>query len=311
MLAQVIKSTGSWYLVRNKKNEVISCRLPGKFRLKDEKLTNPIAVGDCVVIEFEDGQESAVIQSIENRKNYITRLAPKKRDHRHIIAANLDLAALIVTLKMPRTSIGFIDRFLVTATAFEIPSILVFNKSDIYKDKDRVKYNDIKNAYDAVGYECFLVSAKEEDSFYSLNEKLKDKTTLVAGHSGVGKSTLINKLIPELNIQTREISKFSSKGTHTTTHAEMFQLPFGGNIIDTPGIKEFGVLDIEPEELSLYYPEMLEARERCGFYNCMHITEPKCEVLEEVKNGNISKMRHNSYAALVEDLKTQRDQKFK
>ena len=252
-----------------------------------------------------------MIQEIKDRTNYITRLAPKKKEHRHIIASNLDLAAIIVTLKLRRTSVGFIDRFLATTTAFDIPSILIFNKRDVYGAKELKKYEDYKRAYEAAGYPCFLISALDESSVHELEDVLQGKTTLIAGHSGSGKSTLINQLIPTIELQTREISKFSSKGTHTTTHAEMFQLPFGGDIIDTPGIKEFGVLDIEPEELSLYYPEMMELRNECQFYNCMHLNEPKCAIIRAVESGAISSIRYNSYQALLLDLQDYKSQKFK
>ena len=294
----VTKSTGSWYQVLDEKGIRYECRIKGKFRTHGIKTTNPIAVGDWVEFEVELGQQSAVITKLEPRKNYIIRRSVNLSKQTQIIGANLDLALLVVTLASPPTSTGFIDRFLVTAEAYSIPAGIVFNKLDLFSDEGLeilVEYVDI---YESLGYPCYTVSALEKQNIEDLKQVLKDKITLVSGHSGVGKSTLINALIPGLDLKTGNISDWSDKGKHTTTFAEMIDLPFGGKLIDTPGIRELGIVDIEPQELSHFFPEMRMLLNQCKFHNCRHINEPGCAVLEALEKGEIEPSRYDSYLSI-------------
>ena len=298
MRGLVTKSTGSWYQVLDENGNRYECRIKGKFRTQGIKTTNPVAVGDWVDFEVEHGQQSAVITKLEPRKNYIIRRSVNLSKQTQIIGANLDLALLVVTLGSPPTSTGFIDRFLVTAEAYSIPAALVFNKLDLFSEEGLEILQVYMDIYENLGYPCFAVSALEKENIAPLKELLKDKITLVSGHSGVGKSTLINSLIPDLNLKTGDISEWSDKGKHTTTFAEMLDLPFGGKLIDTPGIRELGIVDIEPQELSHYFPEMRKLMNQCKFHNCRHINEPGCVVLEAVENGDIEPSRYDSYLSI-------------
>lgn len=296
----VIKSTGSWYSVLTENGNMIDCRIKGKFRIAGIKTTNPIAVGDKVEFEMEDDGRG-VIHKIEERKNYIIRKSINLSKQSHIIAANVDQALLIVTLALPRTSAGFIDRFLLTAEAYHIPSNIIFNKLDLFEnDPDMMKeLNDFIAIYEKIGYKCYKVSATENKQIEILKELTKDKITLIAGHSGVGKSTLVNAMDAKLNLKIGEISDVHFKGKHTTTFAEMHPLTYGGFIIDTPGIKELGLVDMEKEEISSYFPEMRVLKNQCKFNNCLHINEPKCAVLQAVEKGEIAVSRYNSYLGIM------------
>lgn len=300
MKGRVTKSTGSWYTIKTE-TASIQARLRGKFKQDELKLTNPIAVGDYVILEKEGGQVTSVITDILPRENYIIRKSTRKAHHSHIIASNIDQAFLIVTLRNPRTSLGFIDRFLVSTESFRIPATILVNKMDEkYKDKDLEYLQDIKEIYEPLGYPVIEISAlksnKLKGEFIPL---LKGKTTLLSGHSGVGKSTFLNQLIPEAQQATKEISKFSAKGVHTTTFAEMFELEDGGYLIDTPGIKEFGILDIDDNELSHYFVEMRQYLGQCKYNNCKHINEPGCIVLQKLEEGFIHPYRYDSYVNIL------------
>ena len=260
--------------------------------------TNPVAVGDVVEFEMEPEQQSGVITKLHQRKNYIIRKAINLSKQAQIIAANLDQALLVVTLASPRTSLGFIDRFLVTAEAYDIPARLIFNKLDLFSDEGLEILADYKAVYEKIGYPCFEVSAIEGTNIGQVQELLKDKVTLFSGHSGVGKSSLINALLPSLDLRTNMVSEWSDKGMHTTTFAEMFELPQGGFIIDTPGIRELGVIDIEKQELSHFFPEMRSRMNQCRFNNCRHINEPGCAVLEALEEGEIELSRYESYLSI-------------
>lgn len=304
MRGLVTKSTGSWYWVESAEGERIPCRIKGKFRTKDIKTTNPIAVGDWVNYEFEPDQDSAVITALEPRKNYIIRRSINLSKQSQIIGANLDQALLVVTLASPPTSFGFIDRFLVTAEAYDIPAILVFNKLDLFSEEGLDVLEDYMSIYAHIGYPCYAVSGKENINIDVMRDLLKDKITLVSGHSGVGKSTLINTVEPSVALKTGEISDWSDKGKHTTTFAEMIDLSFGGKLIDTPGIQELGVVDIEKEELSHFFPEMRARLNACRFHNCRHINEPGCIVIQAVENGEIESSRYDSYLSIYHNQNT-------
>lgn len=298
MRGLVTKSTGSWYQVLDDEGKRHECRIKGIFRTQGIKTTNPIAVGDRVEFEIEHGQQSAVITKLEPRKNYIIRRSVNLSKQTQIIGANLDLALLVVTLASPPTSTGFIDRFLVTAEAYGIPAALVFNKLDLFSEEGLEILAEYMAIYENLGYPCYTVSALEKENIEELNEVLKDKITLISGHSGVGKSTLINAIIPGADLKTGNISDWSDKGKHTTTFAEMIDLPFGGKLIDTPGIRELGIVDIEPQELSHYFPEMRNLLNQCKFHNCRHINEPGCAVLDALENGGIEPSRYDSYLSI-------------
>lgn len=298
MQGLITKSTGSWYQVRLPDGQRIDCRIKGKFRIKGIVTTNPLAVGDMVDIEMEPDQETGVVTNLHPRKNYIIRKSINLSRQGQIIAANLDLALLVVTLASPRTSLGFIDRFLVTAEAYDIPAILVFNKLDLFSDEGLEILADYKSIYEDVGYPCYEVSALKGTNIPEVQALLENKVTLISGHSGVGKSSMINALLPELLLRTQQVSDWSDKGMHTTTFAEMFELPHGGFIIDTPGIRELGVIDIEKQELSHFFPEMRERMHDCRFNNCRHINEPGCAVLAAVEDGDIAITRYESYLSI-------------
>jgi len=298
MQGLVTKSTGSWYTVLTEEGLSVDCRIKGVFRIKGITTTNPLAVGDIVDFEMEPEQETGVITNLHPRKNYIIRKSINLSRQAQIIAANLDQAVLVVTLASPRTSLGFIDRFLVTAEAYDIPAKLIFNKLDLFSDEGLEVLADYKAIYEKVGYPCYEVSALEGTNIGQVKDVLKDKITLVSGHSGVGKSTLINALLPNLDLATSQVSDWSDKGTHTTTFAEMFELPQGGFIIDSPGIRELGVIDIEKQELSHFFPEMRERMHDCRFHNCRHINEPGCAVLKSLEEGEIELSRYESYLSI-------------
>ena len=300
----VIKSTGSWYEVLTDQGKSINCRIKGKFRTLDIKTTNPIAVGDRVQIDPEPDQETGLITTLHPRKNYIIRKSVNLSKQAQIIAANLDQAFLIVTLASPRTSMGFIDRFLVTAEAYDIPAKLIFNKLDLFNEEGLEILEEYQAIYENAGYPCYSVSAIKKTNLDQIRELLKDKVTLVSGHSGVGKSTLINALLPGKELKTGQISDWSDKGKHTTTFAEMFQLPFGGYLIDTPGIRELGVFDIEKQDLGRLFPEIRKLMENCRFHNCRHINEPGCAVLEALDNEELESSRYDSYLSIYHDNET-------
>jgi len=293
-----MKSTGSWYLVGAADGQYYSCRIKGKFRTKGMKTTNPIAVGDWVEFDREAEENVGTIHTLVPRRNYIIRRSVNLSKQTQIIGANLDQAILVVTLASPPTSLGFIDRFLVTAEAYDIPAVLVFNKLDLFSDEGLAILEQYMRIYKDIGYPCYTVSAMEGTHIDVIKELLKDKVTLVSGHSGVGKSTLINSIIPDAELRTGKISAWSDKGKHTTTFAEMFALPFGGHLIDTPGIRELGVVDIEKQELSHYFPEMRQLMNQCRFNNCRHINEPGCVVLAAVEEGDIEVSRYESYLSI-------------
>lgn len=299
MKALVYKSTGSWYRVKTETGDMIDVRLRGKLKLLDKKVTNPIAVGDWVELD-QATDDDYVIRDVVDRENYVIRMSPRKKSHFHIIASNVDQAVLIGSLKQPKTSIGFIDRFFITLETFRIPGILVINKTDLYSEEELQVLEFTKVLYESIGYQVLFASYQNGDTG-GLEELLKDKTTLLSGHSGTGKSTLINQLIPEAEQAVSEVSNFAEKGVHTTTFAEMFDLPGGGSIIDTPGIKELGLAEIEENELSHYFPEMRQFLGECKFNNCLHLDEPGCVIRAAVDEGAIHMTRYQSYLSMLED----------
>ena len=301
MTGTVIKSTGSWYEVRTDSGDTVQCRLKGIFRLEETKDNNPLAVGDIVTIEREDSDW--MISWIAERRNYIVRASPKHKGARQIIAANLDQCLLIVTMANPRTSTGFIDRFLLTAEAYHIPTLIVFNKQDILDPKGQKKQDFVSDIYKNIGYPVYFTSTFTGQGIEELKDLLKNKTTLVSGHSGVGKSSLLNKLDPALDLRTNDISKLTGKGMHTTTNAEMHYTSSGGRIIDTPGIREFGLMHFLPEEISHYYVEMRDLIPQCKFNNCMHDNEPGCAVRQAYQDGKISEERYINYLTIMADYK--------
>jgi ribosome biogenesis GTPase len=303
MNALVYKSTGSWYVVKSEDGKVFNSRIKGKFKIDDITSTNPIAVGDQVEIEMEnEGEGSVVINKIIDRKNYITRQSPHNKHQHHIVASNLDQSLLFATLREPRTSQGFIDRFLVTCEAYHIPAVIVFNKADLHRKKEEERLEELKSIYEAIGYKVMAMSIEKNTGVEEVKSLLKDKVTLLSGHSGVGKSSFINIVFPELKLKTQDVSGWSGKGLHTTTFAEMFDLPFGGKVIDTPGLREFALMDISKQELSHYFPEMRALINNCQFNNCMHINEPGCAVKEAVNSGGIATDRYVSYLTILESI---------
>lgn len=298
MKGVVIKSTGSWYTVLAN-NEMLKCRVVGKIRLDDIDATNPVAVGDIVEVNEKGGEW--VITEIEERKNYIVRKSTNLSKRKHIIASNLDQAIIIVTLKQPKTFTRFIDRFLLTTEMFHVPAVIIFNKIDVYGKKEMEQLDELKSVYSELGYQCFETYI-EKDDIDTFKKLLKNKTSLLTGNSGVGKSTFINKIEPGLGLKTSEISDYNQSGKHTTTFAEMFPLSFGGFIIDTPGIKGFGLIDdIEKEDLAGYFPEFRKHMVNCKFHNCKHINEPNCAVKEAVEKGEIAFFRYENYLTIYLD----------
>ncbi len=301
MKGLVIKSTGSWFLVKTSEGQLINCKIKGKFRLKGIKTTNPVAVGDRVVVDIPDGQEIGVIKEILPRDNHIIRKSTKLSKLSHIIAANVDLALLVVTIREPRITAGFIDRFLVTAEAYHIPAALVFNKIDIYQPPDLRRLDELCSIYEDAGYKTFRVSALTGENVSMLIEEITDKVNLFSGVSGVGKSALINQLEPGLTIKTGNISDYNKKGRHTTTFPEMHPLSFGGYVIDTPGIKEFGLVEFRREEIAERFPEFRRYQHDCRFNNCTHIHEPGCAVKQAIEDGKIAISRYESYLRIYDD----------
>ncbi|HSP11553.1 MAG TPA: ribosome small subunit-dependent GTPase A [Salegentibacter sp.] len=302
MKGTVYKSTGSWYLVKGEDGKNYDCRIKGKFRLKGIKSTNPVAVGDKVGFDIEEneGAEQGVIKKIENRENYIIRKSVNLSKQTHIIASNIDQVFLLITLNNPPTFTTFIDRFLITAEAYGIKAVLLFNKVDTYNEDELAEIKYLAAMYREIGYECIGISAKSGKNVEKVKEMMLGKTSMFSGHSGTGKSTLINALEPGLNLKTSEISGQHKQGQHTTTFAEMFDLSFDARIIDTPGIKGFGVVDIEREELGNYFPEFFRVKQNCKFHNCMHIEEPQCAVKEALEEGKIAWSRYKSYMQILQ-----------
>ncbi|NDV69741.1 ribosome small subunit-dependent GTPase A [Dysgonomonas sp. 25] len=296
----VIKNTGSWYIVRTDEGQDVECKVKGNFRLKGIRSTNPVVVGDIVSIE-RNAEGTALITDITDRKNYIIRRASNLSKQSHIIAANVDLCFLMVTVDHPVTSTVFIDRFLAMAEAYRIPVNLILNKTDLYDEDDKEYMDGLVHLYEHIGYPCICISALNKQNLEAIHEKIKGKVTAFSGHSGVGKSTLINALIPDVNLKTGAISDYHKKGMHTTTFSEMIELPEGGYIIDTPGIKGFGTVNMEKEEISHYFPEIFEASANCRFNNCLHLNEPGCAVREAVENHYISESRYKSYLNIMEE----------
>lgn len=300
MKGTVTKSMGLWYIVSDDQERLYNCRLKGKFKLENKRISNPIAVGDHVKIEVDAGNPDAwIIGEILPRKNYIVRKSPKKKGFSHLIACNLDQAIVIATLDTPKTSFGFIDRFLVTAEAFRIPAIIIFNKKDLLKEEEFEEIELKAMEYKIIGYDSYIISAQENVGMEIFKSLLKDKTTLLSGHSGVGKSTIINNLIPEADQKISEISEFSNKGIHTTTFAERFSVDRTSHIIDSPGIKELGLAEIENEELTHYFPELRDLFGNCKFHNCSHTHEPGCAIEEAYEDGRISPTRYDSYISML------------
>lgn len=300
MTGVIIKSTGSWYWVRTANHQQYQCRIQGKFRIKGIKSTSPITVGDHVDFELEKNSDTGIISNIHDRKNYIVRKSVNLSKQTHIIAANIDIAFLLITLNNPPTFTTFIDRFLVTAEAYHIKAVLLFNKIDTYNEDELLEIKLLAALYRKIGYECIGISAITGKNIDKVKTLMQDKVTMFSGHSGVGKSTLINALEPGLSLKTSKISEQHLQGQHTTTFAEMFDLSFGGQIIDTPGIKGFGVVEIDKEELGNYFPEFFELKENCKFNNCLHIEEPHCAVKEALENEEIAWSRYKSYLQILE-----------
>ncbi|MBO6828305.1 ribosome small subunit-dependent GTPase A [Allomuricauda sp.] len=301
MNGTVYKSTGSWYTVKSSEGVFYECRIKGKFRTQGIKSTNPVAVGDMVEFELETiGDETVgIISAIQDRKNYIVRKSVKLSKQTHIIAANLDQVFLLVTLNNPPTFTSFIDRFLVTAEAYDIPVVLLFNKMDVYSEEERFEVAWLMDLYTKIGYTCLQIEAKQGKNVDKVRELMLGKTSMFAGHSGVGKSTLVNALEPGLQLKTAEISEQHMQGQHTTTFAEMYDLSFDARIIDTPGIKGFGIVDMEKEEIGDYFPEFFALKSECKFNNCLHLDEPKCAIKEALERDEIAASRYRSYVQMI------------
>lgn len=295
----VVKSTGSWYVVRMDDGGMVECRIRGRFRIEGIRTTNPVAVGDCVSVEM--AKEGGVITGIEARKNYIIRKSTNLSKEAHILAANVDQALLVVTVNHPVTSTVFIDRFLASAEAYNIPTVIVFNKVDLYDEEDQAMLGGLVAIYRKIGYTCLEVSAKTGGQVDAVRELLQGRVTVLSGLSGVGKSTLINRVEPGLDLKTAMISEAHDSGKHTTTFAEMFPLSGGGYIIDTPGVRSFGVVDMKKEEISHFFPEIFACAENCRFCNCTHTHEPGCAVLEAVETGEVSESRYAGYLSMLEE----------
>lgn len=303
MKGLVYKSTGSWYILRDEQNRSWNARTKGVMKLDEITSTNPVAVGDWVDFEIEsEASGTALINEILPRHNYINRQSPRHKHQHHIVAANLDQSVLVATLREPRTSQGFIDRFLVASEMYHVKPVVVFNKSDLYRSKEQLLYEGLRDMYSKLGYVVLLLSAEKKEGLDELMHVLQGKTTLLSGHSGVGKSSLLNELFPGMNRKTQDVSGWSGKGQHTTTFAEMFDLPGGGRIIDTPGMREFGIVDISKQELSHYFPEMKNRIQLCQFNNCLHSNEPGCAIKDAVNTGDIHEDRYVSYRTILDSI---------
>ncbi|MBS1627557.1 MAG: ribosome small subunit-dependent GTPase A [Bacteroidetes bacterium] len=303
MKALIYKSTGSWYWAKTVDGKTFQCRVKGIFKIDDITSTNPIAVGDVVEIELENEEGNiATIAAIDERKNYVARQSPHNKYQHHIIASNLNQSILFATLKDPKTSQGFIDRFLVACEMYHVPAIIVFNKADIYRKKEMLLFNEMKLMYANIGYKVLLTSIINKEGIDEVKNLLHNKISLLSGHSGVGKSSFINTIFPELDLKTLEVSNWSGKGMHSTTFAEMFDLPFKGKIIDTPGIRELGLIDIDKQELSHYFPEMQKLLNNCKYNNCLHINEPGCAIKTAVEKEIINIERYISYCKILDTI---------
>ena len=301
MRGLIVRNTGSWYCVKTDDGQLFDCKVKGTFRLKGIRSTNPVAVGDVVSITPSPDGQTALIDDIEDRRNYIIRKASNLSKQSHIIAANVDMAALVVTIAHPETSTTFIDRFLASAEAYRVPVLLIFNKTDLYNDAEQMQVASLVSLYQSIGYKCLTCSAEKGNGIDELQAELMNKTTLLSGNSGVGKSTLLNLLVPDAEAKTAEISVAHDAGMHTTTFSQMFFLPQGGALIDTPGIKGFGTFDMEREEVSHYFREIFKISADCRFGNCTHTHEPGCAVLQAVAEGRIAESRFMSYLSMLED----------
>lgn len=294
----VIKSTGSWYLVRTDDRNILQCKIRGVLRTRGTKSTNPVVVGDRVSVLVQEDDKTGVITEVTDRKNYIIRKSSNLSRQSHIIAANIDQAILIVTVNYPKTTLRFIDRFLATAEAYRIPATLLINKIDLYDEPDLKEMEEICRIYESIGYRCMRTSVTTGEGLNEFTKLLAGKVTLLSGHSGVGKSTLINTIDPKLNLKTSKISDYHLKGKHTTTFSEMHELEVGGYVIDTPGIKGFGMVNMDKEEIFHFFPEIFKLSHQCKYYNCLHINEPGCQVIEGVRSEKISLSRYESYLSI-------------
>ncbi|HOP58585.1 MAG TPA: ribosome small subunit-dependent GTPase A [Bacteroidales bacterium] len=297
----VIKSTGSRYKLLYGEGRTIECTLKGSFRVRGIRTTNPVAVGDKVIFRFEDNTNSGVITEILERKNYILRKASNLSKEVQIIAANIDQVFLMLTIILPVTPVEFIDRFLVTAEAYDVPANLIINKTDLYDTEEADRMENLISVYEKIGYNCFRLSLKDMKGLEKLMDQMKDKISLLAGNSGVGKSTLLNVFNPSLNLKTAEVSDYHKQGKHITTFPEMHPLPFGGYLIDSPGIRGFGIVDMDRNEIYHFFPEIFKISKNCRFYNCLHLDEPGCAVREAVEAGQINPLRYRSYLSILED----------
>lgn len=304
--ALVIKSTGSWYEVLCNTGKKVRCRIKGKFRLEGMKLTNPVAVGDIVDIEIEDVEEkTGIIKKIHPRKNFVVRQSPRKKHYLHLLASNIDQAVLIVTINYPKLKQGFIDRFLLMTEPYNIPVSIIFNKSDLYNEGEKNIYEYLKSIYKKIGYNCYLISSKTSEGIDIFKKTLKNKISLVAGQSGVGKSTLINSINPKLLIKTNQLSEYTGKGQHTTTFAEMFELDCGAKIIDTPGIKNLSFNNLEVLDVAHNFRELFLASSDCKYSNCTHRNEPGCNVKKALESGEISELRYFNYVQILDEIENQ------
>ncbi len=297
----ILKSTGSRYRVLTGTGNIIDCVIKGKLRVKELHTTNPVAVGDNVFFEFEMNSDSGIITRVLERKNYILRKASNLSRQSQIIATNIDQLFLMISIILPETPVEFIDRFLITAEAYRVPAKIIINKTDLYGDQELDKMENLISIYEKIGYQCISLSLYSKTNLEYLINLMKDKKTLISGNSGVGKSTLLNSLNPDLNLKTAEISDYHKQGKHITTFPEMHIMPFGGFVIDTPGIRGFGVVDMERNEIYHFFPEMFRISEKCRFYNCLHLDEPDCAVRAAVISGDIDQLRYRSYVNIIED----------